>query len=380
MPKIPYEWRQNDMEIVLSLLVKNVLPEKLEVDIQPRECHVSITLPTGSELVFVLDPLLHRVDPERSSHQVLPSMVNIHLAKSIPRQRWQYIDDGDQPEQNDPPPPPKLPIQIISDLHLELFFPRPGGIGVQPGYSVFDCIPSARTLALLGDIGIVTHGGLYEFLNRQLYKYRYILFVMGTHEGYQSTYDNARKELNDFSSRMRAQRLSDPTLGTFHFLDQTRFDITDDVTILGCTLWSAIPPESSDMVGQGLNDFRKVQHWTIENYSNAHRADLDWLTNECATIKAQEPHRRIVVLTHHAPTMHGTCAPKYANSLMTSAFATELTTHPVWAAPISLWAFGRTHFNSDQVQNGIRVVSNQRGYEGVEALSSGFVPDFVVSV
>jgi hypothetical protein len=179
---------------------------------------------------------------------------------------------------------------------------------------------------------------------------------------------------------MRAQRLSDPTLGTFIFLDQTRFDLSEDVTVLGCTLWSSIPSASADAVSGSLNDFRLVQNWTIENYNIAHAADLNWLTNECATIRAQEPHRRIVVLTHHAPTRHGTCAPKYADSLVAPAFATELTTHAVWAYPISIWAFGHTHFNSDQMRNGIRVLSNQRGYEGVEASSSGFLPGFVVCV
>jgi hypothetical protein len=179
---------------------------------------------------------------------------------------------------------------------------------------------------------------------------------------------------------MRALRLSDPTLGTFIFLDQTRYDLTEHVTILGCTLWSSIPPASLDAVSRGLNDFHRVQNWTVEEFNKAHAADVDWLTNECAMIRSQEPHRRVVVLTHHAPTRHGTCAPKYVDSPVTPAFATELTTHPVWAPPISLWAFGHTHFNSDQVRNGIRVVSNQRGYEGVEAPSSGFLTDFMVRV
>jgi len=97
-------------------------------------------------------------------------------------------------------------------------------------------------------------------------------------------------------------------------------------------------------------------------------------------IRAQEPHRRVIVFTHHGPTRHGTIAPKYADSPIACAFASELTTHPVWGAPISLWAFGHTHYNSDQVRDGIRVVSNQRGYDGIEASSSGFSVDFVVRV
>lgn len=179
---------------------------------------------------------------------------------------------------------------------------------------------------------------------------------------------------------MRAQRLSDPTLGTFILLDRDRYDLTDNLTILGCTLWSDVPLASMEVVRQGLHDFSRVQNWTVEHYNSSHTQDLDWLTNECAKIRAQEPHRRVVVFTHHAPTRNGTSSPKYRDSPILPAFATELTAHPVWAAPISLWAFGHTHYNSDQIINGIRVVSNQRGYDGVETPYSRFLPEFVVRV
>lgn len=166
----------------------------------------------------MLDPLFHGVDPARSFYRIHPSSLDVHLVKSHPGQHWQYLDDGDQPEHLEPAVEPlspsimeecqsffpaknilvvesfiDIPIQIMSDLHLELFFPRPAGIGVQPGYSVFECTPSARVLALLGDIGLASHGGLYDFLERQLHKYRHIFYVIGTHEGYQTTYVGARK-------------------------------------------------------------------------------------------------------------------------------------------------------------------------------------------
>lgn len=32
-----FEWRQTDQEVVVSLLVKNVTPDKVEVDVQKRE-------------------------------------------------------------------------------------------------------------------------------------------------------------------------------------------------------------------------------------------------------------------------------------------------------------------------------------------------------
>lgn len=202
----------------------------------PIQCHVSITLPTGAEIVFVLDPLLHDIDHKRSSYQILPSRLDIHLVKLSRGQHWQYLDDGDQPEHLEPifePPSPSvvedrecfgnviyeklskhlhtdIPIQIMSDLHLELFFPRREGIGVQPGYHVFDCAPAARILALLGDIGLAVHGGLYDFLERQLHKYRHILFVIGNHEGFDSTYvsyfDLVHRSGTNFLSRITQEQ------------------------------------------------------------------------------------------------------------------------------------------------------------------------------
>lgn len=36
-PDHSFEWRQTDQEVVVSLLVKNVTPNKVEVDVQKRE-------------------------------------------------------------------------------------------------------------------------------------------------------------------------------------------------------------------------------------------------------------------------------------------------------------------------------------------------------
>jgi len=129
-----------------------------------------------------------------------------------------------------------------------------------------------------------------------------------------------------------------------------------------------------------MNDFKLVQNWTVEDYNSAHSEDVQWLTRQCARIREREPGRRVVVLTHHAPTIRGTSDSKYQGTLINAAFATELTTHAIWGSPVSLWAFGHTHFNCDFVRGGVRVVSNPRGYEGTEASRIGFSSNFVVHV
>jgi hypothetical protein len=181
-----------------------------------------------------------------------------------------------------------------------------------------------------------------------------------------------------FADEMHKQRILDNSQGEFIFLDRTRYDLTDDVTILGCTLWSHIPPTASEVVRRRLNDFKRIDQWSVERHNLAHFTDADWLDSECAKIKAEEPGRRIVIFTHYAPAIQGTSAPAHQNSPVNSAFATDMTVRSCWGHPVSLWAFGHTHFNCDFVQGGVRVVSNQRGYEGIEASRSLFLDDLVL--
>jgi len=262
----------------------------------------------------------------------------------------------------------------MSDLHLENYPSRDS----LPGYEKFDCTPSSPILALLGDTGLVAQDGLFPFLQRQLLKYEKIFFLMGNHEYYHSTFHEAKVRVTLFADQMQKQRSSDHTQGEFIFLDQTRYDLTDDVTILGCTLWSHIPQTASEIVGRSLKDFKTIHQWSIESHNSAHTADAAWLDRECAKIRAEEPGRRIVIFTHHAPAVYGTSPPEHQNSPISSGFATDMTVRSCWGYPVSLWAFGHTHFSCDFVRDNVRIVSNQRGYEGKEDFRSRFSEDFVL--
>jgi hypothetical protein len=49
------------------------------------------------------------------------------------------------------------------------------------------------------------------------------------------------------------------------------------------------------------------------------------------------------------------------NNPWTPAFATEILSPDRWQS-VKLWIYGHTHFSNDFDKNGVRVVSNQRGY------------------
>lgn len=71
-------------------------------------------------------------------------------------------------------------VQKLSDLHLES--PK--------SYDIFKIRPKAPYLALLGDIGnIASHKDDYlAFLTRQLNQFRAVIFVLGNHEAYDSSW------------------------------------------------------------------------------------------------------------------------------------------------------------------------------------------------
>lgn len=177
--------------------------------------------------------------------------------------------------------------------------------------------------------------------------------------------------------------IANDSIGEFILLDRTRYDFNEHVTILGCTLWSKIPESQAEIVSYRVNDFRSIQNWSVESHNAAHTADAEWLDCECNRIRQEEPHRKIIIFTHHAPSFEGTSAPRYnttTNSIR-CAFATDMSSCDCWASPVALWAFGHTHFNANFVsKDGIRVISNQRGYELFESHRTGFLATAVIDV
>lgn len=264
----------------------------------------------------------------------------------------------------------KEKFQILSDLHLES----------PAAYDIFQIIPRAPYLCLLGDIGYVKDDGFYTFLRSQLEAFRAVFLVFGNHEPYHSSWVEAKQKLESFKNEIEAS--TGQALGKFVILDQTRYDISSDITILGCTLFSKIFKEQIENVNFGLNDFYHIDDWTVDDHQKAHMSDLAWLNEQLASISASEPDRTVIVLTHYSPTTNEkTIDPRHATSRISSGFMTDLTSEPCWQnAAVKVWAFGHTHFNCDYEdgEHWKRAISNQRGYYFAQA--EGFDIEKVVEV
>ena len=213
-------------------------------------------------------------------------------------------------------------FMIVSDLHLETPASR-------PAYADYDLEPrpECRHLCLLGDIGLVSDGRLFDFLERQLRKFEIIFYVIGNHEPYGTDYATAKEVLRSFADDVEQWQATGP-VGRFILLDQTRFDVSTDLTVLGCTLFSSIHPEQRNTIQMFITDFERINDWTPEAHNKAHDSDLAWLNQQVRHISQMEPHRTLVVLTHYSPTI----SPEANSSRnlqdasgVLSAFATDLS-------------------------------------------------------
>ncbi|KAL1872954.1 hypothetical protein Daus18300_004094 [Diaporthe australafricana] len=269
-----------------------------------------------------------------------------------------------------------MELQILSDLHLES--PK--------AYDFYEIKPTAPYLALLGDIGCVSDPAYLTFLSAQVAQFRIVFHLLGNHEPYGSSWDTAITTLRAFEEANRRERAQSPDsgIGEYVLLDRDEFHLPQqNLTILGCTLFSDVPAASMTDVSLGLNDFFLIDGWTVEQHVEAHRRDVAWLNERVGSVEREHPGRRVVVLTHHSPTVDArTVNPRFAASKISSGFATDLSGEECWkGGNVVFWAFGHTHYNFERFHDedtGKAVYSNQRGYYFAQA--AGFVEDSMVKI
>lgn len=263
-----------------------------------------------------------------------------------------------------------MAIQIMSDLHLE--------VGKQ--YDIFDIEPRAPHLALLGDIGNVTahKDEFLAFLTRQLRQFRTVMFVPGNHEAYHSSWPATLDILHAFQLQLLSTTPKDPSLGEFVLLDRRVLRLPySNTVVLGCSLFSHVPPESHAAVGTGLNDFYQTARWDVDAHNEMHKRDLAWLNEQVAGLEGSDA--RIAIFSHWSPSKDARAIePRHQGSSITSAFSTDLSKEKCFTSGnVKLWAFGHTHYNCDFVakrEHGagpLKLLANQRGYYFAQARGFG---------
>jgi len=244
--------------------------------------------------------------------------------------------------------------QLASDIHLEF----------SGTYEILPKIPVlASALALLGDIGYPNKKIYKQFLLEQASRFEHVLVIAGNHEYYnQENVDKANQDIEDICSEK----------DNLHFLNKSSVEI-GNIVFLGCTLWPRIPEEYLQAVSYMCNDYRAIKLAPTDEDEEGqkktltptitnewHAEHVQWIADEVERIKQEQPDKKVVVLTHHAPSKYECTYPSSRGEIGEEIEYDNL--EYLLGDPIIAWGFGHTHWSSDFIINGTRVVSNQSGY------------------
>jgi Icc-related predicted phosphoesterase len=253
-------------------------------------------------------------------------------------------------------------IAYCSDLHLE--------------FGRLECeLPDADILLLAGDIYVNdffnkydSTDGVIDFFTKISKKYKHIIYTPGNHEYYDSSIFTLDCDYFDFLN----------SLGNIHYSDNSVICI-DDVLIIFSTMWTDMNrsnPVVLNSCKHGMSDYRKIlyskTYFTPEDsvtLHELHRGSL--IDNLYASAKNRLNHsikNKIVVMTHHAPSMAST----HCKNNLDYAYGSTDLDDIIIDSDIQYWIHGHTHSNSDYMVGNTRVLSNCRGYVGYEKEAYNF--------
>lgn len=205
-----------------------------------------------------------------------------------------------------------------------------------------------------------------KFLERASVQFKHVIMIAGNHEFYHGRWyqalDTLRYECNQFAN--------------VYFLEDQVKEI-DDVMFVGSTLWTDMNKNdwyTKYQVKQGMSDFRIIKN-DKNNYHSLHPDDVivrHAKSLEFIKTTVANTSKKVVVVTHHAPSDLSIAECYKDQQLMNGAYRTNLEDF-VMDSNINLWCHGHTHHSFDYMLGNTRVVCNPRGYVGHEPLADGYM-------
>jgi hypothetical protein len=253
-------------------------------------------------------------------------------------------------------------IQYVSDLHLE-FYDK----AVQ--FSNF-VRPVAPYLALAGDIGKPGHPQYKRFFDHISPLWKDIFYVTGNHEYYDTprekwahktptTFQERHKEIQDFVAGYE----------NVHLLDHDNPSVflpTENMAIVGSTLWTHIPEDMRAHAFHGMNDYNFIAHKYDDDkilpispaiVSEIHEKEKHMLEAQIGYWFTQNVD--VAVITHHMPSF-SLISPRYADNPINICFASNC--EKLMLPNVKAWFYGHTHNAASGMFGNTFVACNSRGY------------------
>lgn len=245
-----------------------------------------------------------------------------------------------------------MKIAYSSDLHVEF------------GYYDIKNEDNADILVLAGDICVAEsyiQTGCDEFFNQCADEFEHIIYIMGNHEYYHGDVKTSFDKIKNLLSHRK----------NIHVLNDEYLDI-DNFRFICSTLWTDMnqrDPLTDIVIRERMNDFRLIRN-----------GDRLLSPNDCVLMHEASKkfidsaiHENMfnIVVSHHAPSILSISDDYKDDYHMNGGYKSDLDQ---WIRDrnIQVWIHGHTHNNvSYQIGNTL-VLSNQRGYKGLEKMAEDF--------
>ncbi|KAL4894612.1 hypothetical protein BDV59DRAFT_175796 [Aspergillus ambiguus] len=90
--KVRHEWYQSNDSVVVTLYVKGVAKDKVDMDLKSDSVSLQFPLPSGADYDFTLDPLFAPIDTSLSKVSVMSTKIEINLRKQASGQKWSSLE------------------------------------------------------------------------------------------------------------------------------------------------------------------------------------------------------------------------------------------------------------------------------------------------
>lgn len=268
----------------------------------------------------------------------------------------------------------KVKFAYCSDLHLE-FWPNKKGF---PKYPELKNTENAKVLILAGDITQFNlfldsdrFDGFFQHVNDE---FPLVVWVPGNHEWYGSLLNNKSLEL--VSEKLRQFPRVHLLEKDFRYLGRTHF-------LIAATLWTDLNkncPITAHEIMWGMADYQHIKTDAFggvssiipEDTYNKHVEHIQFIDDMLSDTLTVSPDRKIVLVTHHAPSEKSVHSrfKRYTN--MNHAFYTDLEYVPAINPNLKYWVHGHTHDHFYYDMLGCRVVCNPHGYINHEEIAKTF--------
>jgi len=253
----------------------------------------------------------------------------------------------------------KLPIQIYSDLHLELTKKIP------------KIVPKSQYLFLAGDISKFNHPSFGEFLSYCNDNWEKTFYVLGNHD-----YWNTNSYIQKIKQQVK-EYLQDRKLTNIQILDNEFVSLNEEIIVYGSTFWTPSPFITEYEARMYINDYNMIRFKSnIEDSrpydlapSDVNRMYLEDKSKIYEFLNTNEltKNKKVIMLTHFPPQRTGSSHPKYRDEKSVMKFYFSHSDGVIKEfnnySNILCWISGHTHYSYDfKSPEGVRLISNQMGY------------------